>query len=272
MATSPERRSAGLPLLRVEGVTKRFGGLRAVDDCSFAVRDGSITGLIGPNGAGKTTVFNVVAGALRPNGGTVRFADADVTGLRPDALFRRGIVRTFQLPHEFHGMTVLENLVMVPPEQRGESLVRAWFDWRRVVRQERGLVRRAHDVLDFLGLADHRHKLAGQLSGGQKKLLELGRSMMTEARLLLLDEPGAGVNKTLLIEVAEVIRRLNRDHGYTVCLIEHDMDLVAALCETVVVMAEGRVLVVGSMAEIRRHPEVVAAYFGGTGEPQESVA
>ena len=253
---------APAPLLTVDDVTKRFGGLVAVAGCSFAIREGSITGLIGPNGAGKTTLFNMVAGAFPPTAGRITFGGEDVTGLAPFALFHKGLVRTFQIPHEFHRMTVLENLMLVPAPQTGEAVWNAWFRWGRVRREEAGLRRRALDVLDFLGMGHVKEVLAGHLSGGQKKLLELGRTMMTDARLVLLDEPGAGVNKTLLIEIAEFIRRLNRERGYTICIIEHDMDLIAALCDPVIVMAEGRVLMEGSMAEVRAHPEVLEAYLG----------
>ncbi|TVQ39653.1 MAG: ABC transporter ATP-binding protein [Geminicoccaceae bacterium] len=258
-ARAPDPKNA---LLRVTDVSKRFGGLLAVDACHFDIREGSITGLIGPNGAGKTTLFNIIAGVFPPSGGRITFAGEDVTGLASHALFHKGLVRTFQIPHEFHRMTVLENLLLVPPGQTGERVWNGWLRWGAVRRQEAALQRRALDVLDFLGMSHVKDSLAGHLSGGQKKLLELGRTMMTDARLVLLDEPGAGVNKTLLIEIAEFIRRLNRERGYTICIIEHDMDLIAALCDPVIVMAEGRVLMEGSMAEVRAHPEVLEAYLG----------
>jgi branched-chain amino acid transport system ATP-binding protein len=261
-SAAPSLAPAHPPLLQVSGVSKRFGGVVAVTDCTFAIAQGSITGLIGPNGAGKTTLFNMIAGAFAPSTGRIVFAGEDVTGLPPHALFRKGLVRTFQIPHEFHRMTVLENLLVVPSGQSGEGLASAWFGWGRVRAQERVLQQRARDVLDFLGMRHVEHVLAGHLSGGQKKLLELGRTMMTDARLVLLDEPGAGVNKTLLLDIATFIRRLNTERGYTICIIEHDMDLIAALCDPIVVMAEGRVLMEGSMAEVRAHPEVLDAYLG----------
>ncbi len=259
---STQPASARVPLLAVHELTKRFGGLVAVAGCSFAIREGTIAGLIGPNGAGKTTLFNMVAGTFAPSSGRIVFAGEDVTGLAPYALFAKGLVRTFQIPHEFHRMTVLENLMLVPPAQSGERLWNAWFRWGSVRGEEAALRRRARDVLDFLGMTHVENVLAGHLSGGQKKLLELGRTMMTDARMVLLDEPGAGVNKTLLIEIAGFIRRLNTERGYTICIIEHDMDLIAALCDPVIVMAEGRVLMEGSMAEVRAHPEVLEAYLG----------
>jgi len=257
---------AAQPLLSIEHVTKRFGGITAVDDCSFAIDEGSITGLIGPNGAGKTTLFNMVAGAFAPTSGRIRLDGDDVTGLPAHQLFERGLVRTFQIPHEFHRMTCLENLLLVPEGQVGETLWNAWLRWPRVRGQERRLRERAEEVLEFLNLHHLRDMLAGHLSGGQKKLLELGRTMMTDARLVLLDEPGAGVNKTLLGDIAGSIRTLNRERGYTFCIIEHDMDLIAALCDPVVVMAEGTVLTQGSMGEIRANPEVLDAYLGASTE------
>jgi branched-chain amino acid transport system ATP-binding protein len=254
------------PLLSIEHVTKRFGGLSAVDDCSFALHEGSITGLIGPNGAGKTTLFNMIAGTFAPTAGRILLDGDDVTGLPAHQLFERGLVRTFQIPHEFHRMTCLENLLLVPEGQVGETLWNAWLRWRRVRGQERRLRERAEEVLEFLNLHHLRDMLAGHLSGGQKKLLELGRTMMTDARLVLLDEPGAGVNKTLLGDIARSIRTLNEERGYTFCIIEHDMDLIAALCDPVVVMAEGTVLTEGPMAEIRTNPEVLDAYLGASTE------
>ena len=251
-------------MLQVEEVSKWFGGVRAVDRCSFRIESGTITGLIGPNGAGKTTLFNIMAGFMRPTGGRVLLEGRDVTGLPAHRLFHLGLVRTFQIPHEFARMTVLENLMVVPPQQAGENLANSWFRWGRVRAEEAEVRRRADGVLDFLNLARVRDELAGNLSGGQKKLLELGRTLMTDARIVLLDEPGAGVNRTLLAQLADLIRRLNRERGYTFCVIEHDMDLIAELCHPIVVMAEGRVLAQGSMAEIRRNEAVQEAYLGGT--------
>jgi len=249
-------------LIRIDNVSKRFDGVVAVDGCSFTIPEGSITGLIGPNGAGKTTLFNIIAGTFRPTEGRIYLDGEDVTGLPAHRLFHRGLVRTFQIPREFARMTVLENLLVVPPGQVGENLVTSWIAWGRVKRQEAELRGRAEEVLDFLNLGHVRDELAGNLSGGQKKLLELGRTMMTDARVVLLDEPGAGVNRTLLAELAESIRRLNRERGYTFCIIEHDMDLIAELCDPVVVMAQGTVLMQGRMAEVRADERVREAYLG----------
>ncbi|MDX1609920.1 MAG: ABC transporter ATP-binding protein [Halofilum sp. (in: g-proteobacteria)] len=253
-------------MISIQDIVKTFGGLRAVDGCSFDVGEGTITGLIGPNGAGKTTLFNIVAGFLRPDSGRVLLADEDVTHMPPHQRFHRGLVRTFQIPHEFGGMTVLENLMLVPAGQHGESVAEVLLRPGRVRRQEREVRERAQDVLEFLQLTHVRDQLAGNLSGGQKKLLELGRTMMTDARVVLLDEPGAGVNRTLLAKLAEDIRRLNRERGYTFCIIEHDMDLIAELCDPVVVMAQGSVLMQGTMTEVRANEEVLAAYLGGVHE------
>ncbi|MDQ0316958.1 ABC transporter ATP-binding protein [Amorphus orientalis] len=249
-------------MIRIEDVSLSFGGIRAVDGCSFEVAEGSITGLIGPNGAGKSTLFNIVAGLLKPDAGRIVFDGEDITGLPPHTLFHRGLVRTFQIPHEFYRMTVRENLMLVPPEQAGENLFASWFSWGRVKRQDADVLDKVDEVLAFLNLTHVADELAGNLSGGQKKLLDLGRTMMTDARMVLLDEPGAGVNRTLLGAITTAIRRLNEERGYTFCLIEHDMDVIAELCDPVIVMAQGTVLTQGPMSEVRSNPDVREAYLG----------
>ncbi|MEW5422408.1 ABC transporter ATP-binding protein [Amorphus sp. 3PC139-8] len=249
-------------MIRIEDVSLSFGGIRAVDGCSFDVEEGSITGLIGPNGAGKSTLFNIVAGVLKPDSGRILFEGEDITGQPPHRLFHRGLVRTFQIPHEFYRMTVRENLMLVPPHQRGENLFASWFQWGQVRRQDAEVLDKVDEVLDFLNLSHVADNLAGALSGGQKKLLDLGRTMMTDARMVLLDEPGAGVNRTLLGAITTAIRRLNEERGYTFCLIEHDMDVIADLCDPIVVMAQGSVLTKGTMAEIRANEAVREAYLG----------
>jgi branched-chain amino acid transport system ATP-binding protein len=249
-------------MLSVRGVALNFGGVVALDDISLDIRAGSITALIGPNGAGKTTLFNVMSGFIAPRRGHVLLEGAEITGLPPHRVFERGLVRTFQVPAVFERMTVIDNLLTVPLHQRGERLLTSLVRPRLVAEQERTLRARAEQVVAFLDLAPVRDKYAGQLSGGQKKLLELGRVMMAEPRVVLLDEPGAGVNPTLMGRLTESLRRLNRDHGYTFCVIEHDMDLIASLCESVIVMAEGRVLTQGSMADVRADPTVREAYLG----------
>ena len=252
-------------MLKVDDVTKQFGGFRALEGCSLSVHEGEILGLIGPNGAGKTTLFNVIAGALTPDSGRVRFCGEDVTGQPSDALFHRGLVRTFQIPHECHRLTTLENLMLVPPRQPGESLWANWFAPRRVAAHEASVREQAHATLDFLELTHVAHTLAGQLSGGQKKLLELGRTMMTEARLVLLDEPAAGINRTLLRKLEEKIAVLNRERGYTFILIEHDMEMIETLCHRVACMAQGHMLVEGDFATVRHDPRVLEAYLGEMG-------
>ena len=250
-------------MLTVERLTKRFGGIRAVEECSFEIAKGTITGLIGPNGAGKTTTFNMIAGAMRPTSGRVLFEGRDITGLPPHELYRLGILRTFQIPKEFGRLTVLENLMAAAPDQPGEGIFLNWLRPGRVRAREDEVLARAEESLAFLGLSHVRDELAGNLSGGQKKLVELGRTMMTDARLVLLDEPGAGVNPTLMRRIMEMILRLKLERGYTFCIIEHDMDLIAELCNPVVVLAAGRVLTVGTMAEVRADERVIDAYFGG---------
>lgn len=257
------------PMLKVEKLERRFGGLVAVQDCTFEIQAGRITGLIGPNGAGKTTCFNMIAGALPPTAGRIYLDGHDITGLPTHKMFHRGIVRTFQIPHEFGKLTVLENLMVVPADQPGENLFLLWTRPGAVREKERAVRERAEDVLNFLNLTRVRDELAENLSGGQKKLLELGRTMMTEPRLVLLDEPGAGVNPTLLGEIRDMIRRLNEDRGYTVCIIEHDMDLIASLCDPVIVLAEGTVLTQGKMDDVRQDPRVLDAYLGG-GEDEDA--
>ncbi len=249
-------------VIDVQNVSKRFGGLRAVNNCSLRVERGSITGLIGPNGAGKSTLFNLVAGNITPDTGKIMFDGQDVTGLKPHELFHRGMLRTFQIAHEFSNMTALENLMMVPSDQPGESLLTTWFAPGSVKAAERAVRQKALDVIDFLKLGHVKHELAGNLSGGQKKLLELGRTMMVDAKVVLLDEVAAGVNRTLLQDLAANIERMNQELGYTFFVIEHDMDLIGRLCDPVIVMAQGEKIAEGPMSEIRANPEIIEAYFG----------
>ncbi|MCV6585740.1 MAG: ABC transporter ATP-binding protein [Marinibacterium sp.] len=249
-------------MIVVEDVHKHFGGFHAVDGASLTIEQGSITGLIGPNGAGKTTLFNVIAGVLPPTSGRVTMAGEDITGLPPHELFHKGLLRTFQIAHEFSSMTCRENLMMVPGAQSGETLWNTWFGRRRIANEERALRAKADEVLEFLTishLADHK---AGQVSGGQKKLLELGRTMMVDARIVFLDEVGAGVNRTLLMTIADTILQLNKERGYTFVVIEHDMDFIGKICGPVICMAEGKVLAEGSLAEIKANEQVIEAYLG----------
>lgn len=249
-------------MIVVEDIHMHFGGIHAVDGASLTIEDGSITGLIGPNGAGKTTLFNVVAGVYKPTSGRVFLDGEDITGLPPHELFAKGMLRTFQMAHEFSTLTVRENLMMVPGDQTGESLIGAWLQPTRVRDQDAEIGRKADEVIDFLQIPQVADELAGNLSGGQKKLLELGRTMMVDAKVVFLDEVGAGVNRTLLNTVGDAILRLNKERGYTFCMIEHDMDFIARLCDPVIVMAEGAVLAKGSAEEIQSNENVIEAYLG----------
>jgi branched-chain amino acid transport system ATP-binding protein len=249
-------------MITVENLVKHFGGIHAVDNASLVIEPGSITGLIGPNGAGKTTLFNVIAGVYKPTSGRVLLDGDDITGLPPHELFNRGMLRTFQIAHEFSTLTVRENLMMVPGNQSGERLVDAWFRPLQVRDQEAAIRAKADEVIEFLQIAQVADELAGNLSGGQKKLLELGRTMMVDAKIVFLDEVGAGVNRTLLNTIGDAILRLNRERGYTFCMIEHDMDFISRLCDPVIVMAEGSVLATGSAAEVKSNEAVIEAYLG----------
>ncbi len=249
-------------MIRVENLCKHFGGLKAVDQVTLEIEAGSITGLIGPNGAGKTTLFNTIAGLYPPTSGRVFLGEEDITGLKPYQLFDKGLLRTFQIAHEFSRLSVIENLMMVPGGQSGENLVNAWFRRAQVVAEENAIRERALEVIDFLNLGHIVNELAGNLSGGQKKLLELGRTMMVDARIVFLDEVGAGVNRTLLREIGDAILKLNREHDYTFCMIEHDMDFIGRLCDPVICMAEGSVLAQGTADEVKNNEAVIEAYLG----------
>ena len=249
-------------MLKGENVNKFFGGLKAVNNVSLEVKKGSITGLIGPNGAGKTTLFNTIAGVYSPNSGNLYLEEENINGLKPHELFNKGVLRTFQIAHEFTTLTVLENLMMVPANQYGENLIHAWFNNSLVKKQEEEIRAKAIDVIEFLNLKHLTQELAGNLSGGQKKLLELGRTMMVDSKLVLLDEVGAGVNRTLLNEIIDAIKRLNREKNYTFFVIEHDMDLIEKICDPVIVMAEGSVLFQGKFHEVKTSEEVIEAYLG----------
>ena len=251
-----------LNILQVNNLSKYFGGLAAVSNCSLKIRKGSITGVIGPNGSGKTTLFNLIAGNLKPSKGNVLFQDEDITGIPSYELFSKGLLRTFQIAHEFTNLTVLENLMMVPGNQSGEKLTNALFNPKIVNQEEVKIKEKALEVIEFLNLKQLSKELAGNLSGGQKKLLELGRTMMVDAKLVLLDEVGAGVNRTLLKDIGSAILRLNKEKGYTFCMIEHDMDFINRLCDPVIVMAEGSVLFKGTSDEVKNNEQVIESYLG----------
>jgi branched-chain amino acid transport system ATP-binding protein len=249
-------------MIVVEDLHRHFGGFRAVDGASLEIKAGTITGLIGPNGAGKTTLFNVIAGRLSPTSGRVKMAGEDITGLPPHELFGKGLLRTFQIAHEFSSMTVRENLMMVPGAQSGENLWNACFRRGAVAAEEKRIREKADEVLEFLTITHLADQRAGNISGGQKKLLELGRTMMVDAKMVFLDEVGAGVNRTLLNTIGDAIVRLNKERGYTFCVIEHDMDFIARICNPVICMAEGKVLAQGTVEEVKNNEKVIEAYLG----------
>ena len=249
-------------MISIRNIRKSFGGIRAVNDASLDIASGSITGLIGPNGAGKTTLFNVIASLYKPDSGQVLLDGEDITGLPPHQLFHKGLLRTFQIAHEFSTLTVRDNLKMVPSGQSGERLLDAWFRPSVVREEEQKLAEKAEEVIQFLQLELVADELAGRLSGGQKKLLELGRTMMVNANIVFLDEVGAGVNRTLLNEISDAIIRLNKERNYTFFVIEHDMDLIEKICDPVIVMAEGSVLFEGKFSDVKSNEEVIEAYLG----------
>lgn len=254
----------GLPL-RVEDLHKQFGGITAVDGASFTVEEGSLTGLIGPNGAGKSTTFNCITGVHEPDSGTVQFNGEDITGVRPHSIVGRGLVRTFQIARELDEMTVLENMLLAPGEQRGESITRAVTPGLRgsVVEQETSLREEAWETLEFFEIDHLADEYAGNLSGGQRKLLEFARALMTDPEMMLLDEPFAGVNPTLEEKLLDRIHELRESEGLTFLLVEHDMDLIMEHCEHVIVMHQGRVLEEGAPEQVKNSEDVIEAYLGG---------
>ncbi|MFQ6066533.1 MAG: ABC transporter ATP-binding protein [bacterium] len=249
-------------MLEVVDLEKSFGGVKAVDRCSLKVKQGSITGLIGPNGAGKTTLFNLITGFYEPDGGEIWFKGERINGLPPHKIARKALTRTFQIPRELREMTVLENLMVIPENQIGERIWNSLFRPGVVRRQERELRDEALEVLEFVELIDLANEYAKNLSSGQKKLLELARTLMADPKMILLDEPGAGVNPTLMRKLTRNIERL-RERGKTFFLIEHDMDLIMNLCDTVIVMNKGRQLAEGTPKEIKENETVLEAYLGG---------
>ena len=249
-------------MLQISKINKSFGGLKVLNNLSLKIEKGSISGLIGPNGAGKTTLFNVINGSIKPDSGSVQLNNYELIGLQPHELFKIGVLRTFQIPHEFFSLTVLDNLLVVPPNKIGETFFGQWFFEKKIKKIEEINVKKAKDILDILGLSHLEKEYAGNLSGGQKKLLELGRVMMVEPEIILLDEVGAGVNKTLLKKISNIIKKLNKENKYTFIMIEHDLDFISKLCDTIIVMAEGQFLTQGNIQQIKSNQKVIDIYLG----------
>lgn len=250
-----------LPLLAATSLVKNFGGIKAVDHAAIEVTKGSITGLVGPNGAGKTTLFNLLSNFIRADSGRVIFDGEPVHQLQPHIIARMGMVRTFQVARALSRLSVLDNLLLAAQKQTGEKFWNTWLRHQEIALEEKQNREKAFTVLDSIGLAHMAHEYAGALSGGQRKLLEMGRALMTDPKLILLDEPAAGVNPTLINQICDRIQRWNRE-GMTFLIIEHNMDVIMSLCDRVWVMAEGRNLAVGTPTEIQANPEVLEAYLG----------
>ena len=249
-------------MLRVKNLYKSFGGIRAINNITLEIEKSSITALIGPNGAGKTTLFNIINGSIKPDSGTVELNEIDITGYEPYQLFNLGILRTFQIAHEFSSLTVKDNLMMVPPNQTGESILQTWFSPKKIKLEEQNIARKADEVMEFLQLKHLANEYAGNLSGGQKKLLELGRTMMVDPKIVLLDEVGAGVNRTLLNTIGDAILRLNKELDYTFCMIEHDIEFISKLCDPVIVMSEGSILMTDEISKVKENDKVIEVYLG----------
>ena len=264
-ATRPAPGDANGAIFEADGVIKRFGGIHAVDGASLGVREGSITALIGPNGAGKTTLFNVITGFYRPDGGSASFDGRRVLGRPPYVIARLGMVRTFQITKALAGMPVIDNMMLGAPDQPGERLLNVVARpaaWRR---RENEVREQAMELLEVFNLTNLADAYAGTLSGGQRKLLELARALMTRPRFLLLDEPMAGINPTLGRRLLDHMQRLRKEEGVTFLFIEHDMEVVMNHSDRVIVMAEGRVIADGEPHEVRKDPAVINAYLGGGG-------
>ena len=254
--------------IHISKLTHEFGGLRAVDNISFDINKGELVGLIGPNGCGKSTTFNCISGLLKPMYGHIEILGNNTAGLRPDQIHKLGITRTFQHTRLWKEMTVIENILVSSKNQFSPNPILSLFS-PNSTKYEKERLHKAYEILDSLELSHGAHNLAGNLSGGQKKLLELGRTMMVDAKLVLLDEVGAGVNRTLLKDIGTAILRLNKEQGYTFCMIEHDMDFISRLCDPVIVMAEGSVLFEGTSDEVKKNEKVIESYLGRGSKSKE---
>lgn len=252
---------AGEAIIETREIVREFGDFRAVDGVTLSIGRGTVTGLIGPNGAGKTTLFNVLAGMLAPTAGGVLLNSENVTGNKPETLFAKGLARTFQIPRPFKRMSVIENLLLAPPDQRGESLLGAVFDRGTIRQQEEALREKALGILDFMTLLPLANHPAGKISGGQMKLLELARALMGDPSVILLDEPAAGVNPSLTGILIDRVEELNRQ-GKTFFIIEHNMDLVMRHCEPIIALSQGKIIFQGSASEAQKNSELLDAYLG----------
>ncbi len=250
-------------ILTIENLSKSFDGIQAVNNCSFNVSSGSITGLIGPNGAGKTTVFNLITGFLPQDSGNVFFRQNLIDKEPTHNIFKKGLVRTFQIPRELKKMTVLENLLVVPKNQIGENIWSPLFSFKKIQREEETNINKAKDILGFIRLNHLTNEYAGNLSTGQKKLLELARTLMSDPKLVLLDEPVAGVNPTLVNDLMDNIRRSNEELGITFLIIEHNMNFIMNLCDPIIVLSNGTKIAEGTAKQIKSNQNVVNAYLGG---------
>jgi ABC-type branched-subunit amino acid transport system ATPase component len=255
----------GNSMLKAESVVKNFGGLRAVDRCSFEVDKGSIVGLIGPNGAGKTTLFNVITGMYRPDAGRVLFKEEEISNLRPDEICHRGITRTFQVSRELKIMTVLENMLLAFKGQKGENVLRAVLKPASVLEQEKGNLKRSVEILKTLNLYELRNESVAILSGGQRKMLEVGQALATGPELLLLDEPTAGATFAETGTVVNFIKWLREEQGLTFLIVEHKMEVIMNICDRIIVVNYGKKLMEGTPAEVRADKEVREAYLGREG-------
>lgn len=248
-------------LLKATGLSKSFGGIKAVNEADIEVNRGSITGLIGPNGAGKTTLFNLLSNFLKADSGSILFENQPIHHLPPYQIATKGFIRTFQVARVLSRLSVLENMMLATPNQTGENFFKVWFQQDKLRREEKANREKATSILESVGLADKAHDYAGALSGGQRKLLEMARTLMTNPKLILLDEPAAGVNPALIDRICEHIVEWNRQ-GISFLVIEHNMDVIMSLCDRVWVLAEGANLAEGTPTEIQNNESVLEAYLG----------